>query len=239
MGGTLPNVVRLALLACAVIAGGVLALRLPMPSGARATADQMYSEHMWWYMGRASGFMAFGLLLGSVLLGLGVSSRVFDGLLIRSWVYDMHQFLSVFVLIAMSFHALILLPDPYVHFTLIELLVPFASAYRPIAVGLGAIVLYGSIAVALSFYAKRWIGQRGWRALHYASVALFGGVLVHGTLAGTDSHETWAQLVYLAGGLAVLFFTFFRILAARHAARTRPPAARQAAPPFARDGTTI
>ena len=87
----------------------------------------------------------------------------------------------------MAFHAFILLPDPYSHFTLIELLVPFASTYRPIAVGLGAIVLYGSVIVTLSFYAKRWIGQRGWRALHYASFALFGGALVHGVTSGTDS----------------------------------------------------
>lgn len=223
MGGTSPHAVRLGL---AVIVGGVLALQLSMPSSAPAAADQMYSVHTWWYMGRASGFMAFGLLLGSVLLGLGVSSRVFDGLLIRPWVYDMHQFLSVFVLLAMAFHALILVPDPYAHFTLIELLVPFASAYRPLAVGLGAIVLYGSIIVTLSIYAKGWIGQRGWRALHYASFALFGGALVHGIASGADSHETWAQLVYLAGGLAVLFFTFFRILAARHVARTRPAATR-------------
>lgn len=231
------RVLRLAALAAAVLFGGGMALQLSMPSGAPAAADQMYSVHTWWYMGRASGFVAFGLLLSSVLLGLGVSSRVFDGLLIRPWVYDMHQFLSVFVVLAMAFHALILLPDPYSHFTLIELLVPFASAYRPIAVGLGAIVLYGSVIVTLSFYAKRWIGQRGWRALHYASFALFGGALVHGITSGTDSHETWAQMVYLAGGLAVLFFTFFRILAARHAARARPPASREGAVHVGQEGT--
>jgi predicted ferric reductase len=230
------RVLRLAALAAAVLFGGGMALQLSMPSGAPG-ADQMYSVHTWWYLGRASGFVAFGLLLSSVLLGLGVSSRVFDGLLIRPWVYDMHQFLSVFVVLAMAFHALILLPDPYSHFTLIELLVPFASTYRRIAVGLGAIVLYGSVIVTLSFYAKRWIGQRGWRALHYASFALFGGALVHDVTSGTDSRETWAQVVYLAGGLAVLFFTFFRILAARHAARARPAPSRQGTVPVGQEGT--
>jgi predicted ferric reductase len=226
------RVLRLAALAAAVLFGGGMALQLSMPPA----ADQMYSVHTWWYMGRASGFTAFGLLLSSVLLGLGVSSRVFDGLLIRPWVYDMHQFLSVFVVLAMAFHALILLPDPYSHFTLIELLVPFASAYRPIAVGLGAIVLYGSVIVTLSFYAKRWIGQGGWRALHYASFALFGGALVHGVTSGTDSHETWAQVVYLVGGLAVLFFTFFRILAARNAARAKPMVSRLSPPCVGQEG---
>ena len=85
------RVLRLAALAAAVLFGGGMALQLSMPSGAPGAADQMYSVHTWWYMGRASGFVAFGLLLSSVLLGLGVSSRVFDGLLIRPWVYDMHN----------------------------------------------------------------------------------------------------------------------------------------------------
>lgn len=227
---------RIAVLAAA-IAGGVIALQLAMPSGPPAITDPWSSVHAWWYMGRASGFVAFGLLLGSALLGLGVSSRVFDGLLIRPWVYDMHQFLSIFVLMAMAFHALILLPDPYAHFTLIQLFVPFASAYRPIAVGLGAIVLYGSVVVTLSVYAKRWIGQRGWRALHYTSFALLGGALLHGIMSGADSHETWAQVAYLASGLGVLFFTFFRILAARHVARTRPPASRPGAVRVGQEGT--
>ncbi len=217
-----PALARLALPGAAVILAGAVALQFSLPADTPPATSAMSSVHRWWYLGRASGFVAFGLLLASVLLGLGISSRVFDGLLMRPWVFDMHQFLSIFVLAAMLFHALILLPDPYAHFSLIELMVPFASRYRPVAVGLGAIVLYGSIIVTLSSYAKQWIGQRGWRLLHYASFALFAGALVHGVLAGADSHQAWAQVAYLVGGLAVVFFTFFRILAARSIARPKP-----------------
>lgn len=217
-----PALARLALPVAAIILAGAVALQFSLPADTPPATSAMSSVHRWWYLGRASGFVAFGLLLASVLLGLGISSRVFDGLLMRPWVFDMHQFLSIFVLAAMLFHALILLPDPYAHFSLIELMVPFASRYRPVAVGLGAIVLYGSIIVTLSSYAKQWIGQRGWRLLHYASFALFAGALVHGVLAGADSHQAWAQVAYLVGGLAVVFFTFFRILAARSIARPKP-----------------
>jgi predicted ferric reductase len=166
-------------------------------------------------MGRAGGFAAFALLTASMLLGLGISSRVFDGLLIRPWVYEMHQFVSLFSLLAMAFHVLVLLPDPYAQFSLVELLVPFASRYRPLAVGLGAIALYGSLIVTASFWAKRWLGQRGWRTLHYASFALFVLALVHGIAAGTDTGSAWAQVAYLASGLAVLCLTLYRILAVR------------------------
>ena len=220
---------RVMIILTGVLLGGFLALQLSLPSTSPPLADEMYSVHKWWYMGRASGFIAYGLLFGSVVLGLGISSRVFDGLLMRAWVYDLHQFLSIFVLLAMGFHALIMLPDPYANFTLADMLVPFGSRYRPLATGLGVIVLYGSVIVTLSFYAKRWIGQKGWRALHYASFALFAGALVHGVAAGADTGEAWAQVIYLGSGLSVMFLTFFRILAARNQSKLAAKNARTAA----------
>jgi len=224
-----PAALRIAAPLAAILLGGFLALQLSLPAQDPPLASSMYSVHKWWYMGRASGFIAYGLLCASIVLGLGISSRVFDGLLMRAWVFDLHQFLSVFVLLAMAFHALIMLPDPYAQFTLADMLVPFASPYRPLAVGAGIIVFYGSIIVTLSFYRKQWIGQKGWRALHYASFALFAGALAHGVAAGADSGQAWAQLIYLATGIGVLFLTFFRILAERNHKRRRAPAAPHAA----------
>ena len=208
--------------------GGLVAVGLTMPKDIPDATTPMTSVHAYWYMGRASGFIAYGLLLGSIALGLAVSSRVADGLLARPWVFDMHQFLSLFVLIAMMFHVLILLPDPYAQFKLAELLVPFATRYRPLAVGVGAIVLYGSVIVSASFYLKRLLSQQGWRVLHYTTFALFMGATAHGVFAGTDSREQWAQITYLSSGLLVLFLTFFRILASR---RAMQQAKRPSAPP--------
>jgi predicted ferric reductase len=216
------------LFATAAALGGLVAVGLSTPKDLPDPTTSMTSIHAYWYMGRASGFIAYGLLFASIALGLAVSSRVADGLLARPWVFDMHQFLSLFVLIAMLFHALILLPDPYAQFKLEELLVPFASRYRPLAVGAGAIVLYGSVIVSGSFYLKRFIGQQGWRSLHYATFALFVGATAHGVFAGSDSRQEWAQLTYLAAGLLVLFLTFFRILASK---RAMQQAKRPSAPP--------
>lgn len=231
MTAKLPALARAGVPLAAIVIAGLIALQLALPSEDPAAASALESVHRWWYMGRAAGFVAFGLLLASMLLGLGVSSRVFDGLLVRPWVFDMHQFVSILGLIAAAFHALILLPDPYARFTLVQLTVPFASPYRPLAVGLGGIALYGSIVVAVSVWAKCWLGQRGWRAVHYAAFALFAAALVHGVTAGADSHEGWAQLVYLAAGLSAMFFTFFRILAARSQARRNPASPARAVPP--------
>ena len=208
------------LFAAAISLGGLAALGTSSTAVLpQSPATSMTSVHIYWYLGRAGGFVAFGLLFASVALGLAVSSRVFDGLLARPWLFEMHQFLSLLVVIAILFHALILLPDPYAQFKLQELLLPFESHYRAVAVGVGVIVLYGSAIVSGSFWMKGLIGQRGWRALHYLTFLLFVGAILHGLLAGTDSSEPWAKWTYVAAGLAVLFLTFFRILASRRIGR--------------------
>jgi predicted ferric reductase len=190
---------------------------LVYPALSREFSTAEISEHLYWYLGRSSGFVAYWLLFASVALGLGVSSRVADGLLARPWVFELHKFLSIFVLLGMVFHALIMLPDPWAGFTLEELLIPFKSHYRGTEVGIGQLVMYGSIIVSLSFYIKGWIGHKGWRLLHYTTFALFLGAMAHGIWAGTDSGARLAQLSYLASAVVILFLTFFRILATRSA----------------------
>ncbi len=192
----------------------IAAVQLASSSGVTA--------HLYWYLGRASGFAAYWLLFASVALGLAISSRLFDGMLGRGWVFEMHKFLSLFVLVVMCFHALIMLPDPYAKFTLGELLVPMQSHYRNGAMAIGIVTLYGSALLSATFYMKGLIGQKGWRLIHYATFATFVGAMAHGVLAGTDTALEPVRISYLASGIAVLFLTFFRILAARSAARPRP-----------------
>ena len=212
-----------------MVIGGTLALALFAPSLSELKEELSDpNTQIFWYMGRSSGFVAYWLLFLAVVVGLGVSSRVFDGLLARTWVFEIHKFLSIFVLVAMVLHALILLPDPFIKFKLSELFVPFTSPYRNTGVALGIIVLYSSTVLAASFYLKAVIGELGWRMLHYLTFGAFVVAMAHGLLSGTDSGEAWAQTSYLASGLLVLFLTFFRILASRDLLRIpfgRRPAA--------------
>jgi predicted ferric reductase len=205
--------------------GGLIAYSYSIDLQSSETLSSMQGQHLYWYLGRAGGFVAFVLLFASVVLGLAVSSRVFDGMLARPWVFEMHQFLSIFMLLAMFFHVLILLPDPYAQFKLEELFVPLQARYRPVPLAIGIVVLYGSVIVSASFYLKRFIGQKGWRKLHYVSFALFVGALLHGVFSGTDSSESWTKVFYLGAGVLVLFFTFFRVLASKRVERAEKAAA--------------
>lgn len=173
------------------------------------------SQHMYWYMGRSSGFVAYWLLFLSIAMGLAVSSRVFDGVLGRPWVFEVHKFFSVFVVFVMLFHGLIMLPDPYSKFQLVELLVPFKSHYRNPQMALGIITLYASAFITLSFYLKGIINQRWWRAIHYLTFGVFLMAMAHGLWTGTDTRRSIVYWSYLASAAGILFLTFFRILAVR------------------------
>jgi len=181
--------------------------------------------HTYWYLGRAGGFVAFTVLLISVLLGVAISSRIFDGLLARAWFFELHKFISLFLLGAVLFHALIMLPDPYANYTADELLIPFRSHIMPMATSIGILSLYGLALINLSFYLTKWIGQRTWRQLHYLTFLAYAGGAVHAIWAGTDSDLLGVRYFYLASGITLVFFVLYRILAVRS---QKKPAARRA-----------
>lgn len=193
-----------------------------------------FGLHTYWYLGRAGGFVAFVLLLVSMVLGIAISSRIFDGLLARGWFFELHKFVSLFLLAAILFHALIMLPDPYANYTVDELLVPFRSHIMPEATAVGILSLYGLALVSLSFYLTKWIGQPTWRKIHYLTFLAYVSGAVHALWAGTDSDLLGVRYFYLASGVALVFFVFYRILAVRSqkkpSAAARPDApGRQAA----------
>ncbi len=174
-----------------------------------------FGLHTYWYAGRAGGFVAFAVLVLSMTYGIAISSRLFDGLLARGWFFEMHKFLSLFLVAAILFHALIMLPDPYANFTVKELLVPFQSHLNSVALSLGIFALYGLVILNISFYVTRWIGQKTWRKLHYLTFATYGLGLIHAILAGTDSDLIEARYFYLGTVIAMVFFTLYRISAVR------------------------
>lgn len=174
-----------------------------------------FSLHPYWYLGRAGGFVAFVVLLLSLSMGVMISSRLFDGLLSRGWFFELHKFVSLFLVVAVLFHAFVMLPDPYANFTVPELLIPFRSHIDSPALALGIISLYGLVLINVSFYVTRWIGQKNWRRLHYLTFATYWLGIVHAIWAGTDSDLLEVRYFYLASGVALVFLILYRIMAAR------------------------
>jgi predicted ferric reductase len=121
-------------------------------------------------------------------------------------------------------HVVALLLDPTLHFSALSALVPFAAPWKPGAVALGVVAGWLSLALAASFRMRKWIGQKGWRRLHYASFAAFVLALGHALLVGSDLKGLDGPLLALLAAGPVLWLTFYRLLVPRTAPRTTVPA---------------
>lgn len=200
------------------------------PAGAYPQPGELSMEldHTFWYLTRASGFVAYLLLFASLVLGLSMTGNLSGRSYRRSQVYDLHRFLSLFTLGFTVFHILIVLPDRYIGFSLVELLVPFASPYRPEFMALGILSLMLMAIAVGSFYARELFGYRMWRVLHYVTFAVFISAAAHGIGAGTDSGTAWAPYIYAATGLAVFNLTVYRVL--KGSSRGLPASSRTVAP---------
>jgi predicted ferric reductase len=175
-----------------------------------------------WYLSRGSAFVAYSLLWLSMILGTGVTNKLsvlWPGL---PPTIEIHQYTSILGLAFGLFHGLVLMGDHFMNFSLAQVLIPFTtSGYRPLAVGIGQVGFYTMLIVTLSFYIRKKIGPKTWRAIHFVSFATFVSVLVHAILAGTDASSMGTQLFYLITSALLLFMILYRILVSRANAREK------------------
>ena len=169
-------------------------------------------DHTYWYLTRASGFVAFLLLTASVVFGLSMTGGLLERWVRRYRIYDFHRFLSLITLCVTLFHVFIVLPDEFIGFSLDELLLPFVSPFEPLFMALGIFSLYLTAFIIASFYLRQLIHYRVWRLIHYATFAAFVLALGHGVGAGTDTEASWAQDLYAASGLIVFNLLVYRVL---------------------------
>lgn len=175
-----------------------------------------------WLVARAAGFVAFGLLTLSTWLGLTMSTRI-AGPKRQKPLLAWHRTLVWTGLSMVGLHALALLLDPTIGFGPASVLVPFVAPWHPAAVAAGVIAGWLSLTLAASFRLRKWIGQKGWRRLHYASFAAFGLALGHALFAGTDLQGVSGPVLAALAAGPVLFLTFLRILEPRRpTAPSRP-----------------
>ena len=180
-----------------------------------------------WLIARAAGLIAFGLLTLSVWLGLAMTTRLL-GPKRQKTLLGLHRTLVWTGLSMVGLHVVALMLDPVMHFNLLSVLVPFAAPWKSGSVAAGVVAGWLSLALAASFRMRKWIGQKGWRRLHYASFAAFALALGHALFVGTDLHGVGGPVLALLAAGPVLWLSFYRLLMPRSAPR---PASRPAPSP--------
>jgi predicted ferric reductase len=207
-----PGSIVLVMLAIAI---GMMAAAILMPDWLPNMATSLIGQAPkgYWYLSRASAFVAMTLLWLSMALGVIITNK-----LARLWpggppAFAIHEFASLLGLVVALFHALVLMGDHYINYSLGQVLIPFASVnYKLNWVGVGQIGFYLWIIVSFTFYFRRFLGHKAWRLIHYAGYISYLLALIHGLASGTDSNMIWVQTFYWFGGGSLLFLFIYRLL---------------------------
>lgn len=181
-------------------------------NGSRLTAVAAQSSEVLWYLTRMTAISAYIVLTLSALLGMlrGVARGSGEHL---SWITDeLHQVLATIFGGLVLLHLVTLYFHTFIPFTLVNFLVPGNQPYRPLAVNLGVLGLYGLMLVLVSSWIRRRLSYRVWRRLHYVSFVTFVLVTLHGLFAGSDAGEPWMRAVYAGASAAAGFLVLMRLL---------------------------
>ncbi len=195
------------------------------------------NTHVWWYLARSSGIVAWALLTATVLLGLVLSTRALGRRPAPAWTADVHRGIGGMAITFTALHLLGLVADSTVEFGIADLLVPFASEWRPGAVAWGIVAFYLLLAVEVSSLLRRRLSTGVWRWLHLTSFPLYIVSTAHLLTAGTDASSPWLLWPVWATMIAIASLTLVRVLLprgrarrpAKAPARDQPAAARPAA----------
>jgi sulfoxide reductase heme-binding subunit YedZ len=179
-----------------------------------------------WYVIRAAGFVAAGLLVLLMLSGIGqvtgLTYRFFEP--VKAWA--IHKALAYALVFSIAVHVVFLLIDKFLPFSVIQVLVPFASTYNNktslfglslgfLGVAAGILAMYGVIVIVFS--SLGWIDtrKRTWRKLHYISYVVAVLVFLHALLTGTDVRNGIFRAAWLALGAIVAVGIVIRLWRAR------------------------
>lgn len=165
-----------------------------------------------WILIRGSGIVAFALLSAAVAWGLLTSTKLLKTLVKAKPLTWFHESLGIGALIATLVHVFVLSIHDFLDFTWGEILLPGLSDWKRVPIAFGVASFYGLVVVALSFYVKKWIGQRAWRSIHYGSFGVFVASLVHGVQAGTDSSHPMMIGMYLGAVVVIMLLLAHRVI---------------------------
>ncbi len=200
------KVINFLLIGGAIIAfGGITLVALTaLGQALPATSDKAY-----WFISRSSGVLAYVLLTFGMLWGLVQSGGILRPTIPPLLALGLHSFLNWSALVMTALHGLILLGDNFIKLSLADVLIPFNSTFSPLLMGVGILSGYLMLLLSSSFYARKWLGHKNFKTIHYASYATFLLVTLHSVGLGTDSGLMWP--LALLSTVAVLLLTIWRV----------------------------
>jgi sulfoxide reductase heme-binding subunit YedZ len=180
-----------------------------------------------WYLMRASGFVAFGLLTLTLALGVANLARWERGRWTRAVAALVHRNAALLAVVFLAVHVATAVSDKYVSIPLLATVIPGLSGYDPLWVGIGALSVDVMVALIVTSIVRHRLGRRTWKAVHWLAYLAWPAALVHsigaGTGNGVDTGHEWSTAIYVMAGLLVALAIAVR-LALRAGIVQRSPA---------------
>lgn len=145
----------------------------------------------YWYLARGTGAVALVLLTASVVIGILGSLRFSAVRWPRFAVDSVHRDVSLLVIVLLVVHIVTSVLDSFAPISLTASVIPFASSYRPLWLGLGALSFDLLLALVVTSLVRRRLGYQRWRAVHWLAYASWPVAVLHGLGTGSDTKLWW------------------------------------------------
>ena len=177
-----------------------------------------------WYLMRASGLVALGLLSLTVVGGIVNVRRFATPRWPRPVTALLHRNVALLAVVFLAVHVATAALDSYVAVGWLAAVVPFTSGWDRLWVGLGTASVDLMIALVATSLLRARLTYRAWKAIHWLAYAAWPLALVHGWAAGTDRGTPWARGLFAVSLLSVAGAVVWRVGGRRS---TRPTGRRQ------------
>jgi methionine sulfoxide reductase heme-binding subunit len=164
-----------------------------------------------WYATRAAGLVTLVLLTAGLALGILNAGRLGTQRWPRFVVQSLHRNISLLALAFLALHVGTTVIDSYTSIGLPDAFIPFLSSYKRWWLGLGALASDLMLTLAITSMLRHRIGQRLWRAIHWAGYLCWPVAMAHGLGTGTDHSQGWVVGLAIACGAAVAGSVAYRI----------------------------
>jgi len=177
-----------------------------------------------WYVARAAGVVAMIMFTMSASLGILTSGSREPGR--RFWLQYVHRSAAATGLVLLTTHVVAVMADSYVDISPTVLVWPFGAGYRPFAMVVGALALYGLVLAAVVGAARGRLATsaafaKQWRTIHVAASVGWLLSIGHSLLAGTDRGTPWMLAIAVGCLTAVAAAGVYRLRS--QAARASTP----------------
>jgi sulfoxide reductase heme-binding subunit YedZ len=164
-----------------------------------------------WALGRGTGVVALVAFTLTLVLGIvGRSGRDVLGVG-RFGANELHRTAALTGTSLIAVHVVSLLLDPFAQLRLVDTVLPFVGSYRPLWQGLGTLAVDLLVVITVVSLIRDRVGPRVFRAVHWATYALWPIALGHALGNGTDRTSGWMIALAVACCVSVLGAVAWRL----------------------------